>query len=145
MSSEPRGLKDKRQSTHGWPLAVLIVLAVFAVIFAWRAILGSSDDFAEGNVATALMTFIAAGIWVAGSAGIIHNGRRMRRLAWTAWTINLVVPLGTLVVSTEFFSRVSPWFHAGSTYFYIPTVLSAIALALLAWSSPSQIASRNGG
>ena len=91
------------------------------------------------------VTAIAVISWVAGSAGLIHNGRRMRYVAWASWTINAVMPLALFFVADDVVARVSPWFSGGATYFYVSTVGAIVSLAWLAWSAPSQIAARNGG
>ncbi len=145
MNSQFRGGGDTRQSTHGWPLWFLLVLGACALIFSLRAIAAFPDETAEGNVLTGLLSLFAAALWVGAAAGAIHNGRRMRIAAWIGWTVNLVMPLVGLAISDSYVSPVNPWYAGGATYFYIPTVLSLAALIWMAWSSPSQIASRNGG
>ena len=145
LSSEPGGLHDERQSTHGWPLVFLALLCVGAAIFAWRGIVASTEQFTTGEIGTGVVTLAAVSTWVAGAVGILHNGRRMRLLAWVMWSINAVLPFASSVFDDALVAYVSPWFSAGATYFYLPTIGAILALIWLGWSSPSQIATRNGG
>ncbi len=136
---------DDRQSTHGWPRVIMIALAIGAAIFAWRGVIAITADFVAGEYLRGTLTAIAVISWVAGSAGLIHNGRRMRYVAWASWTINAVMPVALFFVADDVVARVSPWFSGGATYFYVSTVGAIVSLAWLAWSAPSQIAARNGG
>lgn len=143
--SEQQSLSDDRTSTHGWPWVLLCVLAIGAVIFTWRGIVASTQQFTAGNISTAVVTLLADIFWLAGAIGLIHNGRKMRIMAAVSWTINVIAPLIALATKLPEFIEVSPWFEAGSTYFYLPMVGAISALIWLVWSSPSQIAHRNGG
>jgi hypothetical protein len=136
---------DDRQSTHGWPQIIAWVLAAAAAVFVWRGIVWATDDMVAGHYGRAVLTLVSAAVWLAGAVGTIHNGRRMRYVAWGAWIVNAIMPLALLWTGENAVAHVSPWFHGGSTYFYLPTLGAIVAIALLAWSSPSRIAARNGG
>jgi len=97
------------------------------------------------RVPEGLLTLLAAVSWVAGAAGVLHNGRRMRRLALVSWTLNLLAPIAALVFASWDLNRVNPWFHGGQTYYFLPTAGALAALVWLMWSAPSKIATRNGG
>jgi hypothetical protein len=140
-----QALPDDRTTAHGWPRILLFLLAAGALIFSWRGVVASTVAFGDGDVSEAGLTLVSDLCWIAGAVGIIHNGRRMRRLAWATWVINAVMPFVALVVGNVALDRVSPWFDAGATYFYLPVLGAVAAIAWLAWSSPSQIATRNGG
>lgn len=145
MSSQSVGLPDERQSTHGWPFVFLVVLSLAALLFAWRGIVASTAQFTDGKYTTGIVTLGAVLAWLGGAAGLVHNGRRMRMVAWTAWTMNLVGPFYALISDDVWVSHASPWFAGGETYFYLPTAGAVLALLWLAWSSPARIATRNGG
>ncbi len=145
VSEEIQPIRDDRSSTHGWPRVLLWALALGAAVFTWRGIVASTEAFVNGEVSVGVTTLLANLCWIAGSVGIIHNGRRMRRLAGITWTVNLIVPLITAFAHIEPIVRVSPWFQAGTTYFFLPTLGAVAALVWLMWSAPSQIATRNGG
>ena len=138
-------LRDERTAAMGWPRALFGVLAVGAVIFLWRGIVASTDAFLDHRVPEGLLTLLAAVSWVAGAAGVRHNGRRMRRLALVSWTLNLLAPIAALVFASWDLNRVNPWFHGGQTYYFLPTAGALAALVWLMWSAPSKIATRNGG
>lgn len=67
-------LRDERTAAMGWPRALFGVLAVGAVIFLWRGIVASTDAFLDHRVPEGLLTLLAAVSWVAGAAGVLHNG-----------------------------------------------------------------------
>ena len=138
-------LRDERTAAMGWPRALFGVLAVGAVIFLWRGIVASTDAFLDHRVPEGLLTLLAAVSWVAGAAGVLHNGRRMRRLALVSWTLNLLAPIAALVFASWELNRVNPLFHGGQTYYFLPTAGALAALVWLMWSAPSKIATRNGG
>ena len=138
-------LRDERTAAMGWPRALFGVLAVGAVIFLWRGIVASTDAFLDHRVPEGLLTLLAAVSWVAGAAGVLHNGRRMRRLALASWPLNLLAPIAALVFASWDLNRVNPWFHGGQTYYFLPTAGALAALVWLMWSAPSKIATRNGG
>ena len=143
--SEQQPLPDDRTSTHGWPWVLLCLLALGAVIFTWRGIVASTQEFTEGNIAAAIVTLVADVCWLAGAAGVLHNGRKMRIVATTAWMINAIAPLVALVLTRPEVLPVNPWYQGGATYFYLPTIGALASIIWLVWSSPSQIANRNGG
>lgn len=144
MGSTTAPVHDARQSTHGLPQVFTYLLLVAAVLFTWRAIVATSVGFARGDLLAASTTLASAALWVTGSIGVFHNGQRMRILAWVSWVANIVIPLLTFPADA-FYYRVSPYYHLGATYYYLPIVASIAALAWLWWSEPSRIAERNGG
>ncbi|MGO1591833.1 hypothetical protein [Ancrocorticia sp.] len=143
--SDEQPLADDRTSTHGWPWVLLCLLAVGAVLFTWRGIVASTQEFVDGDIPAAVLTLVADVSWLAGAIGLLHNGRKMRIVAALTWTINVVAPIFLLFMSHSQIVPVSPWFDGGSTYFYLPTIGAVAALVWLVWSSPSHIATRNGG
>ncbi|MDO4888374.1 MAG: hypothetical protein Q3979_06685 [Actinomycetaceae bacterium] len=145
MTQPGEQLRDERQSARGWPRILFVVLACLACIFLWRGIIASTDAFLHGFVAEGFLTLTAAVTWTMGAVGIVHNGRRMRRIAYLAWMLNVLAPFVALAVSSWQLDRVNPWYHGGATYFFLPTVGAVAALVWLAWSDPSKIATRNGG
>ncbi|MDO5025630.1 MAG: hypothetical protein Q4E03_03830 [Trueperella sp.] len=136
-------LADTRPRTFGWPAVFIGVLCVAAVFFALRGIISAAIDFTAGEPLAATGTILSALAWVCGGVGLAHNGRRMRRVAWSAWALNTVVPILTLAFQSDWLNSASPWFSGGSTYFYLPTVGAALALGWLFWSQPARVAARN--
>lgn len=138
-------MADERQSTHGWPRVIFAVLSIYSVVFGWTGVLASTKALSQGRVAEGLTMWIAVALWMAGSAGLVHNGRRMRLIAYAAWTTNLLAPFVALAAHSWALDPACPWYHGGATYLYIPTAGALIALLWLVWSSPAKIATRNGG
>lgn len=137
-------LSDTRTRANGWPFAVIVILCVFAAVLTWRAIVATTTAVHAGNYLIAATTMVAALMWIVGCVGIVHNGRRMRVLATAAWTVNLI---GTVVglLAPQYFSWVNPWYEAGATYFYLPTIGTLVAHGWLAWSRPAAVAARQEG
>ncbi len=133
---------DDRPPARGAGLAVVAVYVVFALSASARAGVQLVRDAAEAPLAYGLSAF-AALVYVLAAVGLAHNGRRMRRLAWTAVTIELV---GVLVVGVlsllapELFPRDTVWSRFGSGYGYIPLVLPVLGLVWLWRSSPGRVA-----
>ncbi|WP_241969035.1 hypothetical protein [Trueperella bialowiezensis] len=134
-------LNDTRTRARGWPVVIIAALCVGAAVFVWRAVVAVTEAVVAGNYLVAVTTIVAALTWLAGCVGVVHNGKRMRRLAAIAWLINLL-GAGAGLIWPEYFARVSPWFEAGSTYYYLPTLGVVVALAWLAWSRPAALAAR---
>ncbi|MFC5280480.1 hypothetical protein ACFPGO_01120 [Arcanobacterium canis] len=136
-----RTLMDNRTRSWGWPIALMGVLALGSIIFTWRAILAGSHQFVHGDVFGATTTFVAALAWVFGTAGLIHNGRKMRRVAWACWILNAV---GTVwgIAMPHLFCAVSPWQMAGRTYYFLPAIGTVCTLLWLVWSDPARVAAR---
>lgn len=136
-------LADTRPRAHGLPAIFIAVLCLGAVFFALRGALSAANNFNNGAPMAATLTLFCAVVWVFGGIGLAHNGRRMRRVAWIAWTINTAVPVLSLFVTSSWLNPTNPWFAGGSTYFYLPTIGSALALVWLFWSQPARVAARN--
>nr|WP_285895780.1 hypothetical protein [Trueperella bernardiae] len=132
-------MTDTRTRAHGWPSVLIYALGVGAVIFLWRAVVAATNSMVGGHYGLAVTSILAALCWVLGFAGAKHNGRRMRYLAFGAWGINVFAPLAGLVVD---FHYSNPWFEAGRTYFYLPTLGAIAAFAWLMWSRPAAMAAR---
>ncbi len=137
-------LSDTRTRAHGWPLAMIVGLCVGATVLTWRAVVAATVAFVAGEYVIVASSIIAALMWILGCVGIAHNGKRMRRMALAAWIVNL---LGAIfgVILPQIFDRVNPWFEAGSTYFYLPTIGAVLALGWLLWSRPAAVAARQLG
>lgn len=137
-------LQDERQTAHGWPRVIFACLAVASLVFTWRGVAASSAAFQKSECVEGSLTIVAALAWLVGSAGVIHNGRRMRMLAYTAWSVNLVMPFVMLACPISQVNVVNPWYGGGVTYWYLPTIGALVAMLWLVWSTPARIATRNG-
>jgi hypothetical protein len=116
------------------PGRVLVaVYGTFALAAGARAAVQLSTRFAEAPLAYLLSAF-AAVVYVVATVGLVRGGRRGRRTALAAITVELV---GVLVVGT--LSLVDPgafpdetvWSGYGRGYYFVPLVLPVLGLALL--------------
>lgn len=145
MEQDPEqgGLQDQRRSAHGLARVLLLTIAGFAVAFIWLGIVGATSAFMSSAPGTALLTLLAAAVWVLMAAGLLHNGHRMRRIAAATALTNVVTPLIGLAVELPLYNW-SPWRHGGIAFWYVPTLLAAVALWWLYHSSPARLAQSNG-
>ncbi|HLT84714.1 MAG TPA: hypothetical protein VKZ83_10825 [Phototrophicaceae bacterium] len=133
---------DDRPPARGAGLLVVAVYVIFALAASARASVQLFRDAGEAPLAYGLSGF-AALVYVFAAIGLAHNGRRMRRLAWTAVTIEMV---GVLVVGAlsllmpELFPRDTVWSRFGSGYGFVPLVLPVLGLFWLWRSSPGRVA-----
>ncbi|WP_182353390.1 hypothetical protein [Flaviflexus huanghaiensis] len=137
------GLHDSRRSALGWARVLLLLIIALAVVFTWLAIVGATGAFLDSLPGTAVLTLTAAVVWALMAAGIVHNGRRMRRIAGIAAAINVVMPIVGLWVAMPL-DQWSPWRSGGVAYWYIPTIVAAVTLWWLFHSSPARLAQQNG-
>nr|NLD40116.1 hypothetical protein [Actinomycetales bacterium] len=132
---------DTRRPAYGVGRILILVYGIFAVASLARSIVQLARDAAEAPVAYAL-SLLAAIVYVVATIALAHNGRRMRRVAWTAVLIELagVIVVGTLsVLRPELFPRDTVWSHFGSGYGFVPLVLPFIGIWWLWTSSPTRI------
>ncbi|MEZ7897733.1 MAG: hypothetical protein QMB98_02835 [Flaviflexus sp.] len=142
-NSPSHELSDSRRTAHGTARLLLLFIAAASLVFAWLGVVGATTAFMEDRPGTAVLTLIAAITWIAMSAGLLHNGRRMRRVAWISALINVVMPLIGIFVSLPL-DKWSPWRDGGLAYWYVPTVLAVVAMVWLYNSSPARLAQQNG-
>lgn len=141
--SQSHGLSDSRRSAHGSARILLFIILIFTIIFAWLAIVGATSAFMNTLPGTALLTLLAGATWVAMTAGLFHNGRRMRRVAWGTAIANVVMPIIGLFAELPL-DGWSPWRDGGIAFWYVPTALAVATLVWLYHSSPARLAQRNG-
>ncbi|MCM3662125.1 hypothetical protein M3148_14165 [Georgenia satyanarayanai] len=133
---------DDRPPARGAGLLVVAVYVVFALAASARAGVQLVRGAAEAPLAYGL-SGLAAVVYVLAAVALAHNGRRMRRLAWTAVTIELlgVLAVGVLsVAQPDLFPRDTVWSHFGGGYGYVPLVLPVLGLFWLWRSSPGRVA-----
>lgn len=132
---------DTRRPAYGPGRILILVYGIFAVAALARSTVQLARDAAEAPVAYAL-SLLAAIVYVVATIALAHNGRRMRKVAWTAVLIELVgvLTVGTLsVIRPELFPRDTVWSHFGSGYGFVPLVLPFIGIWWLWTSSPKRI------
>ena len=113
--------------------ALVAVYGVFSLAAGARAAVQLSTRFDEAPLAYLLSAFAAA-VYVVATIGLARGGRRGRRMALTAISIELV---GVLVVGTlslldpAAFPDETVWSAYGRGYVFIPLVLPVLGLVLL--------------
>ena len=81
--------------------------------------------------------------WITLSVAVIHNGRRMRLLAWTLSGIEIILlVLFAWVFSVPHLERAQLLCNWGQTYFYMPARLSVLTIVWLVVSSPLRPANK---
>jgi hypothetical protein len=112
---------------------LVAVYGTFALAAGARAAVQLSTRFAEAPVAYLLSAF-AAVVYIVATAGLVRGGRRGRRAALAAITVELV---GVLVVGTlsladrAAFPDETVWSAYGRGYYFVPLVLPVLGLLLL--------------
>jgi hypothetical protein len=112
---------------------LVAVYGTFALAAGARAAVQLSTRFAEAPVAYLLSAF-AAVVYIVATAGLVRGGRRGRRTALAAITVELV---GVLVVGTlsladrAAFPDETVWSAYGRGYYFVPLVLPVLWLLLL--------------
>lgn len=145
MEQDPQqgGLQDRRRSAHGSARVLLFIIGGFAIASLWLGIVGATSLFMSSLPGTALFTLLAAIVWAIMAIGLLHNGQKMRKIAWATALINLAMPLIGLFADLPLYTW-SPWRDGGIAFWYVPTILAAVSMWWLYYSSPARLAQRNG-
>jgi cytochrome bd-type quinol oxidase subunit 2 len=136
--------EDTRRPAYGFGRVLILVYGIFAVAATARAGVQLITKADEAPLAYALSA-VAGLVYVLATVALGHNGRRMRRVGWTAVVFELVgvATVGTLsLVRPELFPDDTVWSGFGSGYGYVPAVLPVLGIAWLWHSSPGRIAAR---
>jgi hypothetical protein len=116
------------------PTRVLVaVYGVFALAAGARAAVQLSTRFSEAPVAY-LLSGLAAVVYVVATVGLARGGRRARRAAFVAISVELagVLVVGTLsVADPAAFPDETVWSFYGRGYFFVPLVLPILGLLAL--------------
>src|SRR5699024_6528365 len=122
--------------------AVVAVYGIFAISASARALVQLLRDAGEAPFAYSLSA-AAALIYVAATAALAHNGRRMRLVATVAILIELlgVLAVGALsLFHPVLFPRDTVWPAFGQGYGYVPLILPVGGIVWLWRSSPARVA-----
>ncbi|WP_245160291.1 hypothetical protein [Blastococcus sp. CT_GayMR20] len=119
---------------------LVAVYGTFALAAGARAAVQLSTRFSDAPVAYLLSAFAAA-VYAVATVGLVGGGRRGRRTALAAITVELV---GVLVVGTlsladpAAFPDETVWSAYGRGYYFVPLVLPVLGLLLLRRRPPAQ-------
>ncbi|MDY6083069.1 MAG: hypothetical protein SPI12_04320 [Actinomycetaceae bacterium] len=143
LRAAPEGASDTRHSAVGWPTVLLVIAGVLVAYAMYRGAAPTLHAVNSGQRLRAAMTIMSLLVWIVAMIGTGHNGRRMRRCAWSLWSANALVYLVTAFYHPVWIDKVSLWYGGGATYFFLPTVVTILMLVELWWSNPAKIAARN--
>ncbi|MFC7406054.1 hypothetical protein [Georgenia alba] len=137
--------EDTRRPAYGLGRVLILVYGIFALAASARATVQLIARASEAPVAYGLSA-LAGAVYIAATVALAHNGRRMRRLGWTAVLFELVgvVAVGTLsLLEPQLFPDDTVWSRYGAGYGYVPAVLPLLGIAWLWHSAPARIAARS--
>ena len=141
LSAPPPQLADNRGPSHGLGR---IVMAAFWVAGVACIGVGLFQLFADPTppFGSRLVTVFAGLIYVGAAVGLTHNGRRMRKVAWTCISVSLAGPVivGLLGVGSQQSSPLwSPWEGFGIEAWFFSLVLPIVGFVWMWWSNPRRI------
>ena len=128
--------KDPRTASWGVGRIFMAGLVVFAVVALFHefSTLPASRSAGYG---LAMLSLANVTHWIVLAIAVIHNGRRMRLLAWTLSGIeSLLLVLFALLFSSPYLHRAQLLFNWGQAYYYFPAILTALTIIWLLVSSP---------
>lgn len=128
--------KDPRTASWGAGRIFMAGLVVFAVVALFHEF---STLPASGSAGYGLAMLSLANVahWIVLSIAVIHNGRRMRLLAWTLTGIEaLLLVLFAFAFSSAHLDSAQLLYNWGQAYYYFPAILTSLTLVWLIVSSP---------
>lgn len=134
-------VEDTRRPAYGVGRVLILVYAVLALAATGRSLYQMMTKLHDAPLAYTLSA-VAAVIYIVATVALAHNGRRMRKVAWTAVVIECVgvwVVGGLSLVHPELFPDETVWSQFGAGYGYVPAVLPILGMIWLYRSSPVRI------
>lgn len=140
-SPSPDPLQDSRRPAYGAGRALIAIYGIFAISATARAAVQLIRNASEAPIAYSLSGFSAV-VYIIATVALAHNGRKMRKVAWTSVIIELVgvIVVGMLSLThPEMFQHDSVWSGFGQGYFYVPLLLPLLGMWWLYTSSPARL------
>lgn len=133
-TSQPH--RDPRTASWGLGRIFMAGLVVFSVIALFHEF-STLPAAGSAGYGLAMLSLANVAHWIVLSVAVIHNGRRMRLLAWGLSGIEtLLLVLFALVFSSPNLGRTQLLFNWGEIYYYFPAILTALTVIWLLVSSP---------
>ncbi|MDU0967896.1 MAG: hypothetical protein E7A62_01145 [Actinomycetaceae bacterium] len=132
---------DPRPPALGAARVLMAALALFTV---WLFVTSIVRIHAGVTVGGCLDLVVAA-VWALVTAGVIHNGRRMRLAAWAGLAfqvIALVVAAAAETAQADWVCFFLSWRGGGANYWWIPPILVVVTAVWLIVSDPRRLAGR---
>lgn len=135
--------KDPRTASWGAGrifMAGLVVFAVVALFHEFSTLPASSS----AGYGMAMLSLANVAHWIVLAIAVIHNGRRMRLLAWGLSGIEtLLLVLFAFAFSSPHLDSAQLLFNWGQAYYYLPAILTALTIIWLLVSSPLRSGNKN--
>lgn len=120
-------------------MACLVVFSVVALFYEFSTLPAANTP----GYGFSMLSIANVAHWITLSVAVIHNGRRMRLLAWTLSGIEIILlVLFAWVFSVPHLERAQLLCNWGETYFYMPAILSVLTIVWLVVSSPLRPANK---
>ncbi|MDO5727834.1 MAG: hypothetical protein Q4Q03_07910 [Bowdeniella nasicola] len=132
---------DTRRPAYGMGRILILIYGIFALAATARSLVQLIRNAEEAPLAYGLSAF-AAVVYIVATICLAHNGRRMRKVAFTAVLIEAIGVISVGIISytnPELFPRATVWSHFGSGYGFVPLVLPFLGLAWLYSSNPARL------
>ena len=135
--------KDPRTASWGLGRIFMAGLVVFSVVALFHEF-STLPAAGSSGYGLAMLSLANVAHWIVLSIAVIHNGRRMRLLAWALSGIEtLLLVLFAFAFSGSDLERAQLLFNWGQEYFYLPAILTALTIVWLLVSSPLRSGNRS--
>lgn len=131
---------DPRTRSLGWARILIFCVAAITI---WIGAVEVAEFVKVAQAPVRVTALLASVGYAAGALGLIHNGRKMRMIAWAAYVGELIALLCVLALARPGATTVAlAWEKAGEYFYYLPALLPLIGIIWLAWSDPRRLVGR---
>lgn len=123
---------DRRPVSWGLARIIMVLLVLLSILVLGREFF---LFHATTDIPYSILNLWAASMWVPITAGVIHNGRKMRLLASFSILIETLLVLMVPLVRDEV-AEAHLLTRFGATYFFLPSIMLLFTAIWLIWSSP---------
>lgn len=137
--ADPRP-SDPRPPAMG---AARVLMAVI-VVFTGVVLLGGLERLGDGGGVGAALDVATGIVWGIVAAGVIHNGRRMRLVAWGGLACQAMAAAAAILMPAVGVTDVTwhAWDDGGAAYWWVPTCLLIVTVWWMVVSDPRRLAAR---
>ncbi|EEH64044.1 hypothetical protein HMPREF0044_1063 [Gleimia coleocanis DSM 15436] len=146
--SPVRSAKDQRGPAWGLGRVVIASFWISSLWYLWaeatslvKMIAGQDASFSTSETVTswsvALGKLLPVLLFFVIAVSLTHNGRRMRKVGGISLLLTVLGLLSTLIRDEKTASLV--WLNLGSSFYYLPLILSCVGFVWLWWSNPRRI------
>lgn len=136
---EPETTTDPRPPALGVARVLMAGLALFSAWVFLASLIALGDAGIDG-----IVDVIVSVVWVAIAAGVIHNGTRMRMLAWGGLAFQLCCFVIVSACGEAAWARqCRVWYDAGAAYWWLPAFFVLVTSLWMIISDPRRLAGRS--